>query len=324
MLSPDPRSCPRCGVELSRDARYCQACGVGIAAAVSGEFAVFDLERFFDYAVDMLCIAGVDGYFKRVNPAFERTLGFNVEEMLEKPFVDFIHPDDRPETLAEVGKLASGAPTLSFENRYLCKDGSYKDLSWTSYPEPGTGLLYAVARDITEAKRRNDQVDGLTGLASRRRLDEALEKEWKRAVRLRVPFAVAFFDIDHFRKYNEHLGHKAGDDCLRQLSQILRSHSRRTGDLMARAGGGEFAFLMEGGLTPEKAIALCEIIRASIEALDVPHPGADPPGCVTVSVGVAVGVPGPAETPDRIVHLAKQALTDAKKQGRNCVVCAAC
>jgi PAS domain S-box-containing protein len=162
---------------------------VGIAAAVSGEFAVFDLERFFDYAVDMLCIAGVDGYFKRVNPAFERTLGFNVEEMLEKPFVDFIHPDDRPETLAEVGKLASGAPTLSFENRYLCKDGSYKDLSWTSYPEPGTGLLYAVARDITEAKRRNDQVDGLTGLASRRRLDEALEKEWKRAVRLRVPFA---------------------------------------------------------------------------------------------------------------------------------------
>jgi diguanylate cyclase (GGDEF)-like protein len=93
---------------------------------------------------------------------------------------------------------------------------------------------------------------------------------------------------------------------------------------MARAGGGEFAFLMEGGLTPEKAIALCEIIRASIEALDVPHPGADPPGCVTVSVGVAVGVPGPAETPDRIVHLAKQALTDAKKQGRNCVVCAAC
>jgi diguanylate cyclase (GGDEF)-like protein/PAS domain S-box-containing protein len=291
---------------------------------VSGEFAVFDLERFFDYAVDMLCIAGVDGYFKRVNPAFERTLGFSAEEMLEKPFVEFIHPDDRPETLAEVGKLASGAPTLSFENRYLCKDGSYKDLSWTSYPEPGTGLLYAVARDITEAKRRNDLVDGLTGLASRRYLDEALEKEWKRAARLRVPFAVAFFDIDHFRKYNEHLGHKAGDDCLRQLSQILRSHSRRTGDLMARAGGGEFAFLMEGGLTPEKAITLCEIIRANIEALEVPHPGADPPGCVTVSVGVAAGVPGPAETHDRIVHLAKQALTDAKKQGRNCVVCAAC
>ncbi|TFG52684.1 MAG: diguanylate cyclase [Gemmatimonadales bacterium] len=322
-VSPDSRSCPRCSTALVADARYCHACGIGIAAAASGEFAPFDLERFFDYALDMLCIAGVDGYFKRVNLAFERILGFTPEEMLANPFVEFIHPEDRSETTAEVGKLASGAPTLSFENRYLCKDGSYKDLSWTSYPEPGTGLLYAVARDISDAKRRNDLVDGLTGLASRRAFDEALEKEWKRAVRLRVPFAAAFFDIDRFRKYNEHMGHKAGDDCLRQLSQVLRRHSRRAGDIVARSDGGEFGFLMEGGLTPEKAIALCEIIRAGIEALDLPHPGADSPGCVTVSVGVAAGVPGSAETPERIVRLAREALTDAKQQGRNCVVCAA-
>jgi len=322
-VSPDSRACPRCGVALAAEARYCHACGVGIAAAASGEYAIFDLERFFEYALDMLCIAGVDGYFKRVNPAFERVLGFTVEEILARPFVEFIHPDDRPETLAEVGKLSSGAPTLSFENRYLCKDGSYKDLSWTSFPEPGTGLLYAVARDITEMKRRNDAIDGLTGLASRRALDEALRNEWKRSVRLRVPFAVAFFDIDHFRVYNERLSHRAGDDCLRRVGRTLQSHARRAGDLVARSGGGEFCFLLEGGLTPEKAIALCEIIRAGVEAMDLPHPGVGDPGCVTVSVGVAAGVPNPAETPERIVQLAKDALRDAKQQGRNCVVCAA-
>jgi len=116
---------------------------------VSGEFTVYDLERFFTYALDMLCIAGVDGRFKRVNPAFERILGWSADELVKVPFVDFVHPDDRSETVAEIGRLASGQRTLSFTNRYRCKDGSYKKLHWTSYPEPGTGLLYAVAREVS-------------------------------------------------------------------------------------------------------------------------------------------------------------------------------
>ncbi len=143
-------ACLRCQAPLAEGARYCPDCGVSVSEAATGEYARYDLDRFFNYALDMLCIAGIDGYFKLVNPAFERVLGYTAVELLEIPFVELIHPDDRSETIAEVSKLANGLETIRFRNRYRCKDGRYRRLEWTSYPEPATGLIYAVARDVTE------------------------------------------------------------------------------------------------------------------------------------------------------------------------------
>ena len=117
-----------------------------------------ELDRFFALSLDMLCIAGFDGYFKRLNRAWERTLGFTPAELLAAPYLDFIHPDDRSRTAAEADKIAGGAQALHFENRYRCRNGSYRWLSWTATPFADERLIYAAARDETERKEADDRL----------------------------------------------------------------------------------------------------------------------------------------------------------------------
>ena len=120
------------------------------------EQAQLQRDRFFSLSLDLLCIAGTDGYFKRLNPAFSETLGYSTEEIVGRPFLDFVHPEDHAATLAVVEKLSRGQRTIGLENRYQCKDGSWKWLSWKAYLVAEEGLLYATARDITEQKRLKD------------------------------------------------------------------------------------------------------------------------------------------------------------------------
>lgn len=111
-----------------------------------------ELRTFFDMSLDMLCIADFEGYFKRINPAWEATLGFSTEELSAVPYIDFVHPDDRERTLKEAAELHIGRNTVSFENRYLCKNGGHRWLLWRAHADFDSKLIYATARDITDRK----------------------------------------------------------------------------------------------------------------------------------------------------------------------------
>ena len=165
--------------------------------------------------------------------------------------------------------------------------------------------------------------DPLTGLANRRRFDETLTTEWSRACRAGTPLALLLIDLDHFKQYNDSLGHQAGDDCLREVAAILQYKVRRAGELAARYGGEEFV-VIAADADGQRAAELAESIRLAIEAAAIAHPAAaGSGGVVTASIGVAVCVPQPGEQAERLVALADEALYRAKQAGRNRVESAA-
>ena len=125
---------------------------LGTSAASS-----FWMENLFDLSPDLMCLATVDGYFKRVNLAFERTLGYTTEDFVSRPILDFVHPEDRERTRTALGVLAGGGALHQFENRYVCRDGSVRWLQWNTRPATTEGLVAAAARDITDSVRRRDQ-----------------------------------------------------------------------------------------------------------------------------------------------------------------------
>jgi PAS domain S-box-containing protein len=120
--------------------------------------AAADRDRLFNLSIDMLCVAGTDGYFKRINPAFGHTLGYSDEELLAQPFLAFVHPEDRERTQAAVARLASGELVIDFDNRYRCQDGSYRWLSWRAAPDATGKLIHAIGRDVTEPRRLEQQL----------------------------------------------------------------------------------------------------------------------------------------------------------------------
>jgi PAS domain S-box-containing protein len=118
-------------------------------------------DGFFAVSIDLLCLLDFNGYFKRLNPAWERTLGFTIEELTSRPFIEFVHPDDRERTLKQNAQVRAGGHAIGFENRYVCKDGSYRWLLWNAAPESTARVIYSVARDMTARKQAEEERERL-------------------------------------------------------------------------------------------------------------------------------------------------------------------
>jgi len=186
-------------------------------------------------------------------------------------------------------------------------------------------LVAERTRQLQEANARLEQLsvtDPLTGLANRRALEAHAEGEWRRIARAGGSLAFVMLDVDHFKAYNDSLGHMQGDDCLRRVAAALRRLAQRPGDLVARYGGEEFACLLVG-VEREQTPAHAEKLRATIEELALPHPASGIAAVVTISLGVAWARPAPSGDWREVLAAADAALYRAKERGRNRVELAA-
>jgi len=159
-------------------------------------------------------------------------------------------------------------------------------------------------------------VDPLTKIANRRHFDTFLEKEWQRAMRSGLPLSLVVLDVDHFKLYNDTLGHPAGDACLQQVAQAIASHALRPTDLAARYGGEEFVLLF-AETDGDSAHLLAESIRAHVESLQIPHPRSTTSAWLTVSIGVATIRPHQLDNIESLFVAADRAMYVAKEGGRN-------
>jgi diguanylate cyclase (GGDEF)-like protein len=213
--------------------------------------------------------------------------------------------------------LAIGIAIMVFNTRVDVRDRRVFLLVLQA--EEGRALL--AAQNI--ALDRLLHMDALTGLGNRRCFDEALAAAWAHAEASRTPLGLVMFDIDHFKPFNDRLGHRAGDECLRALGAAVAACVREPGDTLARYGGEEFALILPGAMLADAAAA-AERIRRAIVDLAIPHPASTQTGCLTVSLGVACAVPGiggpgsmSVASPGALVEAADRCLYAAKRRGRN-------
>lgn len=282
---------------------------------------------------DIIVLMDVTGVRRYVSPAVTETLGWTPEELVGATEQQIIHPDDEAEFSQLLEECRQGKPSTIFPYRCRKKDGDYRwmEANLRLYNDAATDVpvgFVNVVRDISHRKAAEEELnkafrlvenlasqDGLTGIANRRRLDETLDFEWRRAIRDHSELSVLLIDVDHFKTYNDVNGHLSGDNCLRQISESALEAVHRPADLLARFGGDEFAVVLpntnSGG-----AWEIAEQIRRSVESKRAPH-GGNPHGVVTVSIGCATQLPDRNSNYSVLLLAADSALYKAKHAGRN-------
>ena len=267
-----------------------------------------------------------------ISPAFTNATGFNPSDYIGKHMLEVVCDEDVEDVRDHlIRPLQQGAERAAAT--YRLRHSGPRTIWIETFGRPladGSGFV-TVARDVSARKALEEQLeaaterlrvqvmqDPLTGIANRRRFDEMLGFEYRRADRLMEPLTVLMVDIDHFKSFNDTYGHSVGDECLRAVAHVLQGALRRPGDLAGRYGGEEFAVLLPG-TDLEGATTVAERIRAAVEQqrTRVAETCRRP---LTVSIGAATLLPPVEDSgPAQLVDAADRALYRAKHDGRNCV-----
>ncbi len=291
-----------------------------------------------DNSRDIIVLGDLDGRLTYVSPGVRNLVAWDAPDLLGHFVREFIHPGDAAEMEMALRALRAGSEGGTLEYRIRKREGDYiwVEGSLRVYRHPATGRpvgFLNTVRDISERKRSEEHlqsayrametlvvVDALTGIANRRRFDDAIATEWRRALREASKLSLLLIDADHFKKYNDTYGHVRGDSCLKQIAEASLDVVLRPGDLVARYGGEEFAVVLPG--TDEAgAVAVAEDICQAVRSRQLPHEG-NTTGIVTVSIGCATIVPHRGKTAQDLIEAADQALYHAKSRGRNRVAVA--
>ncbi|MBD8530425.1 MULTISPECIES: diguanylate cyclase [unclassified Massilia] len=285
------------------------------------------LRLIVDSMDEGLMVIEPSGRIQYTNPACDRYLGYAAGELSGAALDDLLAPSVAQEYLdlfsQEMAEGANPACRGAREVLIRRRDGVLRAMDFTLTPMAADQPLFvALLHDITHHKQSENALqraalaDPLTKIANRRHFDGFMDKEWQRAVRSGEPLSLIVLDVDHFKGYNDSLGHAAGDTCLQQVAMALQSHALRATDLAARYGGEEFVLLF-GETGFEAACALAEAIRAHVEALNIPNPRSSTSRWVTASLGVATIVPTQLDDIKEFFVCADRAMYAAKDAGRN-------
>ena len=282
---------------------------------------------------DVIVLAGLNGERKYVSPAATELLGWSQDELLNNDYVTITHPEDLPKFAKLLRDCREGQETGAFSYRCKKQDGTYlwveSNIRLIRDAETGdaAGFVY-ILRDISERKIAEDKlqdafhtveqlalVDGLTGVANRRLMDETLNREWMRALRDGTSLSLLLIDVDHFKRYNDLYGHLAGDSCLQMIANAIQASLRRPPDLLARYGGEEFVIILPN--TPAiGAEKMSQKVLTAVAACAIPH-SSSPYGTVTVSLGCATVIATMESSPKGLIKAADDAMYRAKTNGRN-------
>ncbi|MEQ2525442.1 diguanylate cyclase [Bacillaceae bacterium CLA-AA-H227] len=279
-----------------------------------------------DNISDVVAILDKEGNTTYVSPSI-RNYGIEPKKYNADFYENLIHPEDRSRVISLFRSSVEEKKTFRIEIRWRTSNGSWSDVDISGTPiiENNTVTsVVLVCRDITERKKLEQSLlylsnnDGLTGVANRRYFDERLNIEWDRSIHNHSFLSLILFDIDDFELYNDTYGHQAGDICLKTIASYVKEIVRSP-HLIARYGGEEFAAILIGK-NNEESYKIAEKIRTVVESLKISNSSSENK-VITISLGLATQGNISFRSKEELIEKADLALYEAKKGGRNRVVC---